>query len=90
MNKFMMMLQMAKFVIWLVGAVRELVVDAEEQIPESGKGAEKFATVKKAVTVAAQYAGIADQVVKTLDGVIDKEINAAVDTEINGNATAGQ
>jgi len=78
-------LQVAQFVIWLLLNLPKLVKAAEEMIPESGKGAEKFAAVKEAVTVAAQVAGMADKALAVVTPLIDSKINAAVATTVNAN-----
>lgn len=76
----------AKFVIWLILNIKEFVLDAEERMPEPGKGSEKMAAVKEAVTVAAKIAGMADSAIDAVTGtgLIDTKINDAVAQEING------
>jgi len=77
--------QVAKFIIWLVLNVREFVKDAEERMPESGKGSEKLAAVKEAVSIAAKIAGMADSAIDAVakTGLVEQKINDAVATEIN-------
>lgn len=79
--------QVAKFVIWLVLNIKEFVFDAEERMPEKGRGSEKFAAVKEGVLVAAKLAGMAETAINAVasTGLIDSKINDAVASEINGN-----
>lgn len=81
--KIAMAVEIAKFVLFLIRAVKDLVLQAEEQMPESGKGSEKFAQVKEAVIVAGKYAGFADDAIKSVEPLIEQKINDAVATEIN-------
>ena len=78
--------QVARFVIWLILNIRTLVVQAEKELPESGHGAEKFAAVKEAVTVAARVAGMADAAINAVQPLVTEKINDAVATEINGTS----
>ena len=77
--------EVAKFVIWLILNVKKLVIDAEQQLPESGRGSEKMAAVREGIAVAAKVAGMADAAIKAVQstGLIDDKINSAVSTEIN-------
>lgn len=77
--------EVAKFLVWLILSVRKLVADAEQEMPEQGRGSEKFAAVKEAVTVAAQVAGMTDAAIDAVRPLVDKKINDAVAVEINGN-----
>lgn len=83
MGKFKLAFEIARFVLFLIGSIKELVLEAEEQLPESGKGSEKFAAVKKAVVTAAKYADIADEAVVKVDDFIDEQIEGAVGKFIN-------
>lgn len=76
--------QVARFVIWLVLNIRTLVNQAEQELPESGRGSDKFAAVKEAVTVAASVAGMADAAIKAVQPLVESKINEAVAVEING------
>jgi len=76
--------QVARFVVWLVLNIRTLVVQAEEELPEKGRGSEKFAAVKEAVSVAAQVAGMADAAINAVQPLVESKINDAVAVEING------
>jgi hypothetical protein len=83
MSKFKLAFEIARFVLFLVTSIKNLVLEAEEQLPESGKGSEKFAAVKKAVIIAAKYAEISEKAVDTVDGFIDEQINQTVEETIN-------
>lgn len=76
-------IEIAKFALFVVRSVRELVVEIEQAMPEPGKGAEKFAIVKKTLITVAKYMGISTAVLETVDGMIDSQINEAVAEEIN-------
>ncbi|QIB67192.1 hypothetical protein [Kineobactrum salinum] len=78
-------IQVAKFVIWLMLNLSDLVLEAEENLPEAGRGGEKFAAVKEAVLVAARVLGLADRAIDAALGVVDvdKRINDTVSKEIN-------
>ncbi len=83
MSKFKLAFEIARFVLFVIGSIKDLVLEAEEQLPESGKGHEKFAAVKKAVITAAKYADIADEAVVKVDDFIDEQIEGAVGKFIN-------
>ena len=85
MGKLKLAFEIARFVVFLISSLKELVIQAEEQLPESGKGSEKFAAVKKAVIVAAKYADIADEAVDKVDDFIDEQIEGAVGKFINAS-----
>lgn len=85
MSKIKLAIEIAQFVLFLIQAVKTLVLQAEEQLPEPGRGSEKFAWVKEAVVTAAQIAGFASDAVTAVDQVIDAKINQTVDADINGN-----
>jgi len=76
-------IEVAKFILFVVRSVRELVVEIEQAIPEPGRGAEKFAIVKKTLLTVAKYMGISKAVLETVDGMVDDQINEAVAEEIN-------
>ena len=76
-------IEIAKFILFVVRSVRELVVEIEQAIPEPGRGAEKFAIVKKTLLTVAKYMGISKAVLETVDGMVDDQINEAVAEEIN-------
>lgn len=84
MGRFKLAFEIARFVLFLITSVKDLVLEAEEQLPESGKGSEKFAAVKTAVVAAAKYADIADEAVQKADAFIDDTIEHTVGTVING------
>lgn len=77
------LIQIARFMLFVIRSVRQLVVDIEQEIPEPKRGVEKFETVKKTLLVMANYMGISAAVLETVDGMITKEINDAVAEEIN-------
>lgn len=77
------LIQIARFMLFVIRSVRQLVVDIEQEIPEPKRGAEKFETVKKTLLVMANYMGISAAVLETVDGMVTKEINDAVAEEIN-------
>ena len=77
------MIELAKFILFVVRAVKELVVEIEQAMPEPGRGAEKFSLVKKTLTTVASYMGISTAVLETVDGLLDDKINEAVAEEIN-------
>ena len=54
-------------------------------MPESGRGSEKFAAVKKAVITAAKYAEISEKAVDTVDDFINSQINQTVSETINSS-----
>lgn len=83
MGKFKIAFEIARFVLFLVTSIKDLVLEAEERLPESGKGSEKFAAVKKAIITAAKYAEIGDDAIDKVDGFIDDQINSAVETHIH-------
>lgn len=83
MNKIQIAIQIAKLVLFLIFGLRDLVLQAEEQIPESGKGKEKFAAVKAAISASAGFLGIADEAVRAADKIIDTKINDVVTEAIN-------
>lgn len=84
MNKFQLGVQIARFVIFLFFAVKDLVLKAEEEMPEPGRGSEKFQAVKEGITIAAKYVGIAREAVDAVDDFVDEKINSVVASEING------
>jgi len=84
MGKIQLAIQIAKIVLFLFFGLKDLVLQAEELVPESGKGKEKFAAVKAAIAAAAGVMGIAEQAVKAADKIIDDKINETVAKEING------
>lgn len=83
MGKLKLAFEIAKFVLFLITSIKELVIQAEEQMPESGKGSEKFAAVKQAVLTAAKYADIADEAIDKADDFLNEHIESAVDKFIN-------
>jgi hypothetical protein len=83
MGKLKLAFEIARFVLFLIASIKDLVLQAEEQLPEAGKGSEKFAAVKTAVVTAAKYADIAEEAVKKADEFIDESINVAVANHIN-------
>jgi len=83
MSKLKLAFEIARFVLFLIASIKDLVLQAEEQLPEAGKGSEKFAAVKTAVVTAAKYADIAEEAVKKADEFIDESINVAVANHIN-------
>lgn len=88
MNKLKMAFEIARFVLFIVTSVKTLVLNAEEQLPESGRGAEKFAAVKQAVLMAAGYADIASEAIQALDAFLDEQINTTVARWINNSGTS--
>ena len=83
MGKLKLAFEIAKFVLFLIASIKDLVLQAEEQLPEAGKGSEKFQAVKTAVITAAKYADIADEAVDKADEFINDSINGAVAKFIN-------
>ena len=83
MGKLKLAFEIARFVLFLITSIKDLVIQAEEQMPEAGKGSEKFAAVKEAVLTAAKYADIADEAVDKADEFIDNHIEDAVKKFIN-------
>ena len=83
MTKLKLAFDIAKFVLFLVTSIKDLVLQAEEQMPESGRGSEKFAAVKQAVITAAKYADIGSDAIEKVDGFIDEKINDTVKETIN-------
>lgn len=79
------LLQVAQFIVWLVLNLPKLVQAAEELIPESNRGGEKFAAVKDAVLVGAKVAGMADAAIKAVGPLVDERINRTVDSTINSS-----
>lgn len=77
------MIQIARFMVFIIRAVRDLVVEVEQQMPEPGRGKEKFATVKRALEVTAKYAGISQDMLTKVDSLVNDEIETAVKEEIN-------
>lgn len=86
MSKFKLAFEIARFVLFLVTSLKDLVLEAEEQMPERGRGSEKFAAVKKAVITAAKYAEISEKAVDTVDDFIDSQINQTVSETINSSS----
>ena len=85
MGKLKLAFEIARFVLFLIASIKDLVLQAEEQLPESGKGSEKFAAVKQAVVTAAKYADIAEEAVEKADEFIDDAIEGAVAKFINAS-----
>ena len=85
MSKLKLAFEIARFVVFLVTSIKDLVLQAEEQLPESGKGSEKFAAVKQAVIIAAKYADIGGEAVEAVDGFINEKINETVKETINSS-----
>lgn len=83
MGKLKLAFEIARFVLFLIASIKDLVLQAEEQLPEAGKGSEKFAAVKEAVITAAKYADIAEEAVEKADEFVDDAINGAVARFIN-------
>jgi hypothetical protein len=83
MGKLKLAFEIARFVLFLIASIKDLVLQAEEQLPEAGKGSEKFAAVKEAVITAAKYADIAEEAVEKADEFVDDAINGAVAKFIN-------
>lgn len=83
MTKLKLAFEIAKFILFVVTALKTLVINAEERLPESGHGKEKFAAVKKAIVLAAAYAGIAREAIEAADDFLNREIDATVASEIN-------
>lgn len=83
MGKLKLAFEIARFVLFLIASIKDLVIQAEEQLPESGKGSDKFAAVKTAIITAAKYADIADEAVEKADAFVDDAINSAVGKFIN-------
>ena len=81
-------IQVAKFVIWLLLNLKQLVLEAEHQLPEAGQGSSKFAAVREAIIIAAKVAGMADQAIDSVWNTmnIDKRIDETVAKEVNGGA----
>lgn len=78
------LIQIAKFMVFVISSVKQLVIEVEQQMPEPGRGAEKFAVIKKTLTTVGKYMGISTAVLETVDSMVADEINEAVATEING------
>ena len=85
MGKLKLAFEIAKLVLFLIASIKDLVLQAEEQLPESGKGSEKFQAVKTAVITAAKYADIADEAVDKADDFINDAIEGAVAKFINAS-----
>jgi len=85
MGKLKLAFEIARFVLFLIASIKDLVLQAEEQLPEAGKGSEKFAAVKQAVVTAAKYADIAEEAVEKADEFIDDAIEGAVAKFINAS-----
>jgi hypothetical protein len=83
MGKISLAMEIAKFVLFIIRSLKDLVVQAEEMMPEPGRGSEKFAAVKEALITAARYAGMADEAVDRADAFIDEKINKEVQVQIN-------
>jgi len=84
MGKIQLAFQVAKLVLFLFFGLRDLVLQAEELVPESKRGTEKFAAVKAAIEAAARVMGIGESAVKYAEKIIEEKINETVKTEING------
>ena len=54
MGKISLAMEIAKFVLFIIRSLKDLVVQAEEMMPEPGRGSEKFAAVKEALITAAR------------------------------------
>ncbi len=78
--------QVAKFVIWIILNVKDLVLEAEKNQPLPGMGSEKFQAVKGAMVIAGKVAGMADDAIDAAFKVydVDKKIDETVAQEING------
>ena len=87
MNKLKIAFDIARFVLFIVTSLKTLVLNAEEQLPESGRGAEKFAAVKQAVIMAAGYADIASEAIEALDAFLEEQINSTVAKWINSGTS---
>ena len=85
MGKLKLAFEIARFVLFLIASIKALVLQAEEQLPEAGKGSEKFQAVKTAVITAAKYADIADEEVDKADEFINDSIEGAVAKLINAS-----
>ena len=85
MGKLKLAFEIARFVLFLIASIKDLVLQAEEQLPEAGKGSEKFQAVKTAVITAAKYADIADEAVDKVDEFINDSIEGAVAKFINAS-----
>ena len=85
MGKLKLAFEIAQFVLFLISSIKDLVLQAEEQMPEAGKGSEKFAAVKEAILTAAKYADIADEAVDKVDEFINDSIEGAVAKFINAS-----
>jgi hypothetical protein len=83
MGKLKIAFEIARFVLFLVTSVKDLVLQAEEQMPESGRGSDKFAAVKQAVITAAKYADIGGDAIEKVDSFIDDKINETVKETVN-------
>ena len=83
MGKIKLAFEIARFVLFLIASIKDLVIQAEEQMLEAGKGSDKFAAVKEAVLTAAKYADIADEAIEKADDFVDNHIEAAVTKFIN-------
>lgn len=87
MNKIKLAFDIARFVLFIVTSLKTLVLSAEEQLPEPGRGSEKFAAVKQAVIMAADYADIASEAIEALDTFLDEQINTTVQKWINSDTS---
>ena len=85
MGKLKLAFEIARFVLFLITSIKELVIQAEEHMPEPGKGSEKFAAVKESILTAAKYADIADEAIEKADEFVDTHIEAAVQKFINAS-----
>lgn len=83
MGKLKLAFEIARFVLFLIASIKDLVLQAEEQLPEAGKGSEKFKAVKTAIITAAKYADIADEAVEKADEFINETIDVSVANHIN-------
>lgn len=88
MSKLKLAFEIGRFVVFIITSIKTLVLNAEEQLPASGQGQEKFEAVKTAIIMAAKYAEIADEAIVAVDGFIDEQINGAVGKFINSNRAA--
>tara|TARA_R110000744_G_scaffold61849_13_gene127849 strand:- start:68 stop:325 length:258 start_codon:yes stop_codon:yes gene_type:complete len=85
MGKLKLAFEIARFVLFLITSIKDLVIQAEEQLPEAGKGSEKFQAVKIAIITAAKYADIADEAVDKADEFVNNSIEGAVAKFINAS-----
>lgn len=86
-----LILNAAKFLIWLTLNIRDLVLSAEKELSLPNQGGKKFAAVKEAVIIGAQVAGVAQTTIDAIinRSIIDTKINDAVATEINAVKVIG-